>query len=63
MDYLSAFYLSEVVRPMMPLVVAHPPEERADFMRKIGDMVVGIAKASMDEAVRTAETAETAEGS
>src|SRR5688572_9999536 len=38
-DYLSAFYLSEVVRPMLPLVVAYPPEERADFMRKIGDMV------------------------
>jgi hypothetical protein len=27
-------------------------------MRKISDMVVGIAKASMDEAVRTAESAD-----
>lgn len=56
-NYLSSFYLSEVVRPMLPLVVAHPPEERADLMRKIGEMVVGVARASMDEAVRTAESA------
>jgi hypothetical protein len=55
-DYLSGFYLSEIVRPMLPLVFAHRPEERAAFMRKLGDMVVAIAQASMDEAVHTAET-------
>jgi hypothetical protein len=52
--YLSAFYFSEILGPMLPLVAAHPPEERADFMAKIGDLVVGIARASMDEAVHTA---------
>jgi hypothetical protein len=53
--YLTGVFLYDVVGPMLPLVVAHPPEERAEFMRKIGAMVVGVAEASMEEAARTAE--------